>query len=129
MTNHTRYAVDLMVEDSSYYFSNFLLSWISVLDSLGAWEWNLRFFSIAWFLFFAAIRLIFGKKLGVEWYAVIHALITGVGGVVCAYLYHVMAEKLIGTPGKKMGKGLLLKGVVHYIVLSHRHFFLYLLLF
>lgn len=93
------YAKDLKVESGAP-ITNLLLSCISVLDNFGAWEWNLRWVSVGWFLFFGALRYGVGKTRGVEWYSLIHAMVTGIGGVICAYMTFVMAEPMTGTPGK-----------------------------
>ena len=93
------YAVDMRI-DSGAPVTNLILSGISVLDDLGAWEWNLRLVSLGWFVFFFALRHGVGKKMGIDFYPFIHAAITGIGGVICAYLTFVMAEPMTGTPGK-----------------------------
>lgn len=64
----------------------FILSQIKVLDSYGAWEWNLRVVACFSFLFFGAIRYFLNKKQGVDWLGFIHALVTGFGGLLCVYL-------------------------------------------
>lgn len=92
------YAADMKVEGAPV--TNLILSGVSILDDLGAWDWNLRLVSVFWFAFFMAIRNIVGKRGGVEWYAMAHAAITGTGGVICAYLTFAMAEDMTGTPGK-----------------------------
>ena len=88
----------MMVEGAPV--TNAILSGISLLDDMGAWDWNLRLGGFIWFLIFAAIRNTIGKTNGVEWYALIHSLITGIGGVICAYLTFGMAEDMTGTPGE-----------------------------
>jgi hypothetical protein len=101
-----RYAADMLVETTSphhgetFPVTNFLLRQVSVLDDMGAWEVNLRWASFVWFLVFALIRLVLGKRGGIDWYALIHGALTGVGGVVCAYLTFVSAESMTGTPGE-----------------------------
>lgn len=92
------YAAEMMVEGAP--LTNTILSGIAVLDDLGAWEWNLRVASLIWFVFFFALRHGVGKKMGIDFYAFIHATITGIGGVIAAYLTFVMAEAMTGTPGK-----------------------------
>ena len=99
-----RYAAEMMLEPAvageAAPITNWLLSQIAYLDNWGAWEWNLRMASFVWLLIFAAIRLIMGERGGVNWYSWIHALVTGIGGVVCAYLSFVSAEHMTGTPGE-----------------------------
>jgi len=91
------YAANMMVDGAP--ITNMILNRISILDDMGAWDWNLRLGGFVWFLVFMAIRNIFGKSNGVEWYALAHCLITGIGGVTCAYLTFIMAEEMTGTPG------------------------------
>ncbi|CAB9526790.1 expressed unknown protein [Seminavis robusta] len=104
MSMTPRYAADLMLEpsvqekDHSLVFTNFLLRQIAVLDEQGAWEWSLRWHSFYWFLVFAVIRLVMRKRGGVDWYALTHGAVTGIGGLACAYLSFVSAESLTGTP-------------------------------
>lgn len=97
-----RDAVDMMleptVEVSSAPMTNWLLQQISYLDDAGAWEWNLRWTSLVWLLTFAAMRLTLAERGGINWYALLHAIIAGLGGVVCAYLSFVSAEYMTGTP-------------------------------
>lgn len=93
------YAADIKLPEGEAPVTNFLLDCISVLDNMGAWHWNLRLAGMVWFLFFAAIRHGIGKRRGVEWYALVHAAITGIGGIICSYLSFVMAEDLIGLEG------------------------------
>jgi hypothetical protein len=102
-----RYAMDMLIAEptsphhgETFPVTNFLLRQISVLDDMGAWEVNLRYASFAWFLVFALIRLVLGKRGGIDWYAMIHGILTGVGGVACAYLTFVSAESMTGTPGE-----------------------------
>jgi len=97
-----RYAADMMLEPAvvgeSAPVTNWLLSGITYLDEWGAWEWNLRWTSFAWLIIFAFIRYFLAERGGVNWYALVHAIITGLGGVVCSYLTFVSAEHMTGTP-------------------------------
>ena len=96
-----RYVNDMMLDSAEAPVTSAILSMIAILDENGAWDWNLRLLSLAWFLVFAAIRLLLGKTGGIDWYALIHALITGIGGIICAYLSFAMAEQLTGTKGAR----------------------------
>lgn len=103
-----RYAAEMMLEpavvgESEAPVTNWLLSQIAYLDDWGAWDWNLRWASFYWTLVFAGIRMVMGERGGVNWYAIIHAIITGVGGVMCSYLSFVSAEHMTGTPGELIG--------------------------
>jgi len=95
-----RNAEDMMLDSEVAPFTNLLLGQISKLDQAGAWTWDLRFVSFLWFMGFWAVRLTFGKRGGVDWYALTHAIVTGVGGSVCAYLSFVSAEQMTGIPGR-----------------------------
>jgi len=95
-----RYAEDMMLDPPGVPpFTNFLLQLISNLDRAGAWTWDLRATSILWCLVFFAIRAVLGKKGGIDWYALVHAIVTGIGGCMCAYLTFVSAEQMTGIPG------------------------------
>jgi hypothetical protein len=68
-----------------------LSSWLlhaidKYLDSLGAWTWNTRAIAIGSALLLLGVRLVLKKRGGVDWYALIHAIITGGGSILCVYL-------------------------------------------
>lgn len=75
-----------------------ILSCVAVLDHYGAWQWNLRLVGVVSAAIFAAIRLTFGKKRGIDWYALTHAIISAYGSLACVYLDLFAAEALTGTP-------------------------------
>jgi len=69
----------------------------TVLDENGAWSWDLRLASFFWFIIFLLIRVTIGKSKKVDWYSLIHAIISGFGGLICCYLSFHMGEQLTGT--------------------------------
>lgn len=75
-----------------------MLSWIAVLDSYGAAAWNLRVVAVVAFVVLLGIRRALGKKRGVEWYALVHAIISSSGAVICTYLDIFASERVTGTP-------------------------------
>jgi hypothetical protein len=44
------------------------------------------------------VRATLQKKRGIDWYAFVHALVTGLGSMACVYLDLFAAETLTGTP-------------------------------
>lgn len=80
-------------------FSVAILNFVAKLDALGAAEWNLYIVALVTTSFLYVIKLTCGKKAGIDWLAFIHALITGVGGILCVWLDWFAAETLTGLPG------------------------------
>jgi hypothetical protein len=79
--------------------SKTLLSWIAILDSrYGAQEWNLHLVAVTTAIFLLFIRLVLHKKRGVDWYALIHALVSGWASLAIVYLNFFAAEKMTGVP-------------------------------
>jgi TLC domain len=102
-----------IVYDAAYYLnstptddldivSRFMLRSISILlDDHGAWTWNLRQVAVASLVLLGTIRLLLQKRRGIDWYALIHAVISTVGSFVCLYLDYVASQRLgpgIGEP-------------------------------
>jgi len=75
-----------------------ILTHIELLDGWGAWEWNLRYVAAAAAVLFWLVRSTMRKKRGVDWYALLHALITASGSLACVYLDAVASEALTGEP-------------------------------
>lgn len=69
------------------------LVWIDV-----AADWNLYAVAAGTLLFLAAIWKSVGKRGGIEWYALLHAVVTGVGSVVCIYLDHSVIVNGVPQP-------------------------------
>lgn len=79
--------------------SKTLLSWIAILDSrYGAQEWSLHLVAVTTAIFLLVIRLVLHKKRGVDWYALIHALVSGWASLAIVYLNFFAAEKMTGVP-------------------------------
>jgi hypothetical protein len=74
-----------------------ILSFISILDRYGAQEWNSDIVALLSFLFLLGVRISFGSKKGVDWYALIHALVSGYGAVMCVWLDFFASKKLTGV--------------------------------
>jgi hypothetical protein len=74
-----------------------ILSFISILDQYGAWEWNLRVVGLVTVLLLWCVRAALQKKRGIDWYAFVHALVSGLGSMACVYLDLFAAETLTGT--------------------------------
>ena len=66
--------------------SRLILSLISQLDRVGAETWNLNHVAMATTATILVIRACLGQLHGVDWYAFMHALVTGVGSILCLYL-------------------------------------------
>jgi hypothetical protein len=66
--------------------SSTILSLISLLDRVGAETWNLNHVAIATTATILIIRTRLGQLHGVDWYAFMHAMITGLGSILCLYL-------------------------------------------
>eukprot|EP00543_Licmophora_paradoxa_P008602 CAMPEP_0202449222 /NCGR_PEP_ID=MMETSP1360-20130828/7962_1 /ASSEMBLY_ACC=CAM_ASM_000848 /TAXON_ID=515479 /ORGANISM="Licmophora paradoxa, Strain CCMP2313" /LENGTH=301 /DNA_ID=CAMNT_0049067071 /DNA_START=46 /DNA_END=951 /DNA_ORIENTATION=+ len=61
-------------------------------------EWSPVWIAAVSALFFGAIKILMGKKCGIEWYGFLHAIITGIGALVVIYLNTFASEYLIGIP-------------------------------
>jgi len=59
-----------------------IIAFTSGLSNLDV-ETNYRFVSLISAAFFAFIKLVLGKRGGVDWYAVVHAFIATVGSTLC----------------------------------------------
>jgi hypothetical protein len=111
--------------------SSSLLYFIKVyLDDNGAWEWNLRFVGVVSALVLTAIRLVFHKAYGVDWFSLANAIVTGFGALAIVYLNVFASEAMTGLSGKKkqINKptiiGKLLKLIEVYDKINHRNLYL-----
>ena len=67
--------------------SSAILALVAQLDKhLGAGECNLNHVAAITAVLILVIKKSLGKLHGVDWYGFVHALITGVGSVLCLYL-------------------------------------------
>lgn len=77
--------------------SRFLLEAISILDDYGARTVSPRLVGFVTFLALGAIKLIAGKKYGVDWYSLIHSLVSGPLALVCVYLDEFAVLTITGS--------------------------------
>lgn len=94
------YAQDLLAQQQEQLplLTRIILQVCVQLDDWGAWQWQLRTIGLVTAIVLSGARLVLQKKRGVDWYALIHALITAVGSLACYYLDVFMSETLTGTP-------------------------------
>mmetsp|Transcript_21810 Transcript_21810/g.39596 ORF Transcript_21810/g.39596 Transcript_21810/m.39596 type:complete len:103 (+) Transcript_21810:79-387(+) len=86
-----------------------ILYWTAKLDDLGARDWNLSAIALVTTIVLFLFKLTLGKRLGIDWLAFVHALVTGIGGMLCVYLDFRAAEAMTGLPGTLMEDTYLLK--------------------
>lgn len=77
-----------------------ILSLTAKLDDFQAREWNLYAIAVVTTLILFGIKVTLGKWLGIDWLAFVHALVTGIGGMLCVYLDYSAAESITGLPGE-----------------------------
>mmetsp|Transcript_2225 Transcript_2225/g.5797 ORF Transcript_2225/g.5797 Transcript_2225/m.5797 type:complete len:296 (-) Transcript_2225:43-930(-) len=83
--------------DADGFVSSCMLRLIKVLDDLGAQTWNLAAVSVVTAVTLFGIRVAFGKKQGVDWLALVHAIVSGYGSFICVYLSFAEAPMLTGV--------------------------------
>jgi TLC domain len=69
---------------------------IAILDDCGGWDWNLRLVGLVSASLLLFVRLALQRKWGIEWYALIHALVSSGGAIICLYLDSTSSELLTG---------------------------------
>lgn len=69
----------------------------SYLDSLGAQTWSLRTVALMSAVVCLGIRITLGKKRGIDWDALIHAIISGVGSSICVYIDAKLPNEPLST--------------------------------
>jgi hypothetical protein len=80
--------------------SLFLLNFIKVtLDDNGAWEWNLRVVAVVSAVVLAAIKFVFHKAYGIDWFSLTNAIVTGFGAAAIVYLNTFASEAMTGVAG------------------------------
>ena len=89
-------AKDLLQQEGLTTLTRSILGFCTVLDEWGAGT-HLRIVAVISSACLLLIRRAFRKKGGVDWYALVHSLITGLGGLTCFYLDVVASETLTGT--------------------------------
>jgi hypothetical protein len=90
-------SAELLANDNIDGVSRLILQVVALLDDFGAQTWDLRIVGVATSIFLFGVRLAFNKKYGVDWYALLHALVTGLGSMGAVYLDMVASETLTGT--------------------------------
>lgn len=73
-----------------------IMSWIEYLDSYGAQDWDLRVVAMVSAVFLLTMRYTIGHKWNVDWDALVHAIISGIGSAVCIYLNFYAASNITG---------------------------------
>lgn len=71
---------------------------ISVIDFYGGHEWDLFSVAVTSAAIFLSIRLLLGKKYGVDWDAFVHALLTAIFSCICQYYNSFLADEMRGHP-------------------------------
>ena len=84
-------------------FHSFVMSWITYLDSFGASTWNLRVVAGVSAVVLLSMRYTIGHKWNVDWDALVHAVISGVGSAVCIYLNIYAASHMTGGVNEPLG--------------------------
>ncbi len=73
--------------------SELLLSLISTLDSsFGMSDWSLRTVTVTSAALFLGMRASIGHGYDVDWDALVHAFLSGVGSAICIYLNMYAAD-------------------------------------
>jgi hypothetical protein len=70
---------------------------VAQLDKLGARDWNLRTVAAVSFASLLVARTVGGIRGGIDWCALIHAIVTAIGSVMCTYLDLFSSHSLTGT--------------------------------
>lgn len=92
------YAADLLENNRIDATSRLILSLISQLDDWGARTVSLLGVGAVTFVVLLTIRVSMGKYRGVDWYALLHALVSGIGALLATYLDIFASETLTGIP-------------------------------
>jgi hypothetical protein len=71
-------------------------------------ETNYRLVAALSASFFAIIKFVFGKRGGVDWYAVVHAFIATVGSTLCLFIDFYADSIDPGMPMRYLRRGVLL---------------------
>ena len=88
--------LEKLFEVVNFRLTRALLQAISRLDDVGAWEWSLWHVAVATAVLLGAVRWIGKKKWGIDWYALVHALLSASGSVMVVYLDYAQSQALTG---------------------------------
>ncbi|KAL7575593.1 hypothetical protein ACA910_020163 [Epithemia clementina (nom. ined.)] len=91
-------ASDLSKHEGIDGISRLILKFIALLEDWGAKDVNLLAVGTVTFVFLLGIRLSLGKYRGVDWYALLHSLVSGMGALLASYLDVFASEILTGVP-------------------------------
>ena len=81
------------------YISSSILSFIRVIDSLGAESWSATAVVLTSLGLLLATKLIFHKQHGIDWYCFLHAIVSAIGACMCVWLNVFAAETMTGVAG------------------------------
>lgn len=80
--------------------STSIISFVQVLDSLGAESWSAVTVCVTSLAVLVTIKFIWNKQRGIDWYCFVHAVVSGVGAVMCAWLNAFAAKEMTGVSGR-----------------------------
>ena len=85
-------------------FTLYILQWVTLLDDLGAQNWNLRIVGLCSFIVLFVIRAVTryhnsikAVRTPTEWYSILNSTVVGTCSLLCVYLDLVAAPRLFGT--------------------------------
>ena len=90
-------AAELLANNNIDSVTRVILHGVEALDSFGARDWNLRVVAVSTCAILSLMRIFFNKKYNIDWYALSHNFVTGVGSVAAVYLDFFSAQPLTGT--------------------------------
>jgi len=79
------------------YISSSILSFIRVIDSMGAESWSATAVVLTSLGLLLATKLIFHKQHGIDWYCFLHAIVSAIGACMCVWLNVFAAETMTGV--------------------------------
>lgn len=75
-----------------------ILAVCAKLDGWGARTWSLRRVGVITAIVLLVVRKVLKKQRGIDWYALLHAIVSSAASLACVYLDLYASEKLTGTP-------------------------------
>ena len=91
-------AAKLLELEQSDEISRQILLFISLIDDWGGRTVSLFAVGAVTFALLLIVRVVAGKYRGVDWYALLHALVSGIGSLMATYLEVYASERLTGIP-------------------------------
>jgi hypothetical protein len=89
-------ASTLLLQRDTNALSSLILNAAVILESYGAWQWDLRAVALSSLLILAIVRQMLHKKRGIDWYASLHGYVSALGAIVCVYM-NLQSQKLTGA--------------------------------